>query len=584
MLLRAGILAALLAGAGEGLAGETRPELAFVHVEANVGGASGGHAALRVEDTVFHVQQADGGLFRLVRQGWDEFRHVYAGLQNRGLHVARVAVDAADRERVQDHLARIYVVQQAAFELSDRLALDLAWLEAWAAGAATPPLRSAGLLDPDRGGDLHAAELRERVAAQLGAGFLRAGIERLARAAEAFEPDGDLEALRETLQVREGFLALEQARGLAPDALLQRAGGPALELAAREIESLAGFARVQERAVLELLVSRRLDRGHALNLAIARWLAIRRSLASGRLELLDPLPDGTPPIPEEERAGPEATAKLAAEADAVLAEARAELLARGPLTEPAYNLVELAGALAAELERAARGGALREMPRHAIPERGRSLGPLRGSADPATVARAIDGAQRALARQRSALRARWGYDILRRNCITELVRLVNGSFADRADAVRALGGYIEPGDALGFVPFVFFDQVTERLRVIEVEHIPSHRQRELARILAADPGIARRLEESTVVTSSIYTPRRRDGAFLFFTDGSTWPRPLLGALNLGWALGAVAPGVAAAPFDRGARLRAAGSGVLFSVPELVFLNFRKGSFEYVEAR
>jgi hypothetical protein len=40
-------------------------------------------------------------------------------------------------------------------------------------------------------------------------------------------------------------------------------------------------------------------------------------------------------------------------------------------------------------------------------------------------------------------------------------------------------------------------------------------------------------------------------------------------------------GLPAVPFDRGARLRAACSGVLFSVPELVFLNFRKGSFEYV---
>jgi hypothetical protein len=583
MLLRAGILAALLAGAAPGFARDAEPELAFVHVEANVGGASGGHAALRVADMVFHVQQADGNLFRLVRQDWGEFSHVYAGLQNRGLDVARVALDAADRERVLDHLARAYVVQQAAFERRDRLARDLAWLEAWQSGAATPPLRGAGLLDPDRRGDPHAAKLRARVAMQLGAGFLRAGIERLSRAAEAFGPGSDLEALRETLLLREGLLGLEQARGLAPDALLQRDGG-APELAALEIESLASFALAQERAVLELLVSRRLDRGRALSLAVARWLVIQRSLASGRLELLDPFPDGMPLIPEGERAGPEATAKLAAEAASVLAEARARLLTRDPLNEPAYNLVELAAALAAEFERAARGGALREIPRHATPERGRSLGPFPRADDPAAVARAIDHTRRALSREQRALQARWGYDILRHNCITELVRLVNGAFSDRADTVRALGGYIEPGNALGFVPFVFFDQVTERLRVVEVEHIPSHRQRELARILAEDPGIARRLGESTVFTSSIYTPRRRDGAFLFFTDDSAWPRPLLGALNLGWGLAAVAPGVAAAPFDRGARLRSAGSGVLFSAPELVFLNFRKGSFEYLEAR
>ena len=171
---------------------------------------------------------------------------------------------------------------------------------------------------------------------------------------------------------------------------------------------------------------------------------------------------------------------------------------------------------------------------------------------------------------------------MRRNCITELVRLVEGSFADRADAERALGGYLAPGGELGFVPYVFFDQVQARLRVVGVEHVVSHRQRELARVLASDPGALRRLRESLVLTSSIYTPRRRDGTFAFFTDSAGAARPVLGALNLGWALGAALPGAAAAPFDGGARLRAAGSGVLFSLPELAFQNVRKGSFEYVE--
>jgi len=148
--------------------------------------------------------------------------------------------------------------------------------------------------------------------------------------------------------------------------------------------------------------------------------------------------------------------------------------------------------------------------------------------------------------------------------------------------VRALGGRLEPGAELGFVPFVFFEQVTERLRTVRVEHVASHRRRELARLRAEDPGLARRLREATTLTSSIYTPRRRDGAFLLFTDDSVWARPVLGALNLGFALGRGALGVPTALFDRGARLRAGFSGVLFSVPELVFLNFRKGSFDYVE--
>jgi hypothetical protein len=577
----AAVLLAVLGSATPCLAREAAPELVFVHVEANVGGASGGHAALRVEDTVFHVQQSSDGLFRLVRQDWAHFRHVYAGLQNRTLQLAHVPVSAADRERVLDHLARAHVVQELALARRDRRALDLAWLAAWRSGRETPPARGAGLLDPARPGDPHAAALRERVVAHLGAGFLRAEIARLGERAAGFDPAGDLEALRETLLVREALVALEEARGLARSAVLPELPATHAPLGAGERRALEGFAREQERAVIELAVSGRPDRGHPLHLALARRLALERSLETGTLVLLDPFPDGATSLPAAERAGPESTARLAADAGAVLGEARASLLAGDALGEPAYNLLELAAGLAAELEGAARVDRPRELPARAAPGRGRTLGRLPVPADAGALERAMETTRRDLDAERQALRARYGYDVVRRNCITELVRLVNDSFEGPADVERALGGRLEPGAGLGFVPFVFFAQVTERLRVSRVESVASHRQRELARVRAADPGPTRRLREASTLTSSIYAPRRRDGAFLLFTDDVVWPRPLLGALNLGYALGGGALGLATLPFDRGARLGAAWSGVLFSVPELVFLNFRKGSFEYV---
>jgi hypothetical protein len=577
----AAALLALLGAAAPGLALEAGPELVFVHVEANVGGASGGHAALRVDDTVFHVQQSGDGLFRLVRQDWGQFRHVYAGLQNRTLRLAHVAVSAADRERVLDHLARAHVTQEMALARRDRRELDLAWLAAWRSQRATPALRGAGLLDPGRRGDPDAAALRERLAEQLGADFLRGEIADLGERAAGLAPADDLEALRETLLVREALIAIEEARGLAPAAVLPDLPETRAPLAAGERQALERFAGELESAVLALAVSGRPDRGHPLHLALARWQAVRRSLDSGTLVLLDPFPDGAPQVPAAERVGPEAAARLAADAAHVLAEARAVILASEALAEPAYNVLELAAGLGAELARAARGGPLRELPARAAPGRGRALGPLPTPADAAALERASEATRRALAAQQEVLRARYGYDVVRRNCITELVRLVNDAFAGPGDAARALGGRLEPGARLGFVPFVFFEQVTATLRVTRVETVASHRERELARVRAEDPGLARRLREAATPTSSIYVPRRRDGAFLLFTDDVLWPRPVLGALNLGYALGGGAIGLATAPFDRAARLRAAGSGALFSLPELVFLNFRKGSFEHV---
>ena len=90
-----------------------------------------------------------------------------------------------------------------------------------------------------------------------------------------------------------------------------------------------------------------------------------------------------------------------------------------------------------------------------------------------------------------------------------------------------------------------------------------------------------RLRESTSLGSSIYTPRTQDGAFLLFTDDVFWRRPLYGVVNLAYAAGYTAYGVAAAPFDFGARAKAGLSGMFWSVPELAFENVRKGSFEWV---
>jgi hypothetical protein len=68
---------------------------------------------------------------------------------------------------------------------------------------------------------------------------------------------------------------------------------------------------------------------------------------------------------------------------------------------------------------------------------------------------------------------------------------------------------------------------------------------------------------------------------VFFTDDTVALRPLLGAANLVAAAGASVAGLVTMPLDHGARLRAGLRGALFSLPELAFVNIRKGSFTHV---
>ena len=63
----------------------------YLYLNANEDQASGGHAAIRIDDDVFHFHFEDG-LLRMDRDDWDEFQFSYRGLQNRSIERTRIAV------------------------------------------------------------------------------------------------------------------------------------------------------------------------------------------------------------------------------------------------------------------------------------------------------------------------------------------------------------------------------------------------------------------------------------------------------------------------------------------------------------
>src|SRR5512144_1445417 len=96
----------------------------FLHIEANEGGSSGGHAALRVDDRVYHFEHVPPGLLRLHRDRTDAFIYAYATLANRPIHVQRLALRDAAFAQLRETLSRRQLVQDAQFELRDALQRD----------------------------------------------------------------------------------------------------------------------------------------------------------------------------------------------------------------------------------------------------------------------------------------------------------------------------------------------------------------------------------------------------------------------------------------------------------------------------
>ncbi len=553
--------------------------LAFVYVESNVGGASGGHAGLRIDDRVYHYQRFPDGTLRVVRDEWPRFRAVYGELQNRPLHLAYLTVGPEVAERVREHLDRAWAGQEIALGRIERLQEDVSWSAALAAGRLPPALRGAGLLAPVPTDAVAGARLRAAVERAVGSGAVEAALRRVEARLDALARTRqlDLEPLREALQERESLRGLAEERGVDPAVLVVVGGDGAPSLAPPERAALAAFAARLEATIAGLLVSERPDRGFPLSLAIARWHAVARSLASGRLVVLDPFPDDARRVDPERELAPGSAALLAAQARALEGEARRVVLGGAPLDESRFAWLEEAAGRRAELERAAAGLAMRESPGPLLPSRGRSLAPppaLRADAAELHVRAAA-----ALAAEQAELEARFDYRLLTRNCVTELVRTLAGTFPDAAAERAALGGELQAGEGLDSIPFVLFAQVQERLRVARVEDLSSHRGRELAR-LEREEGYARAyLREANVLTATLYRPLERDGAFLLFTDDVVWPRPLYGLVNLSYGLGSLALGALAAPFDGGREAAWAAQGALFSVPELLFQNVRKGSYE-----
>src|SRR5439155_5611420 len=129
----------------------------YVYIEANEGGSSGGHTAMRFGDETYHFQHEYLGLLRLHRDDWQHFRDGYGVLENRTMHVSRVAVSDATYEELRRRFNERYLIERRLFEHRDALHDDRALLELLLARRRGDPtgttrLRGAGFFFPEEAG------------------------------------------------------------------------------------------------------------------------------------------------------------------------------------------------------------------------------------------------------------------------------------------------------------------------------------------------------------------------------------------------------------------------------------------------
>ncbi len=584
-----------------------------LYIKANVGESAGGHSAVRFADDVYHFQNDAAGLLHLRRTPDRHFRWIYAVLQNRTIHVARVEVSSAAYDQLRAAFNRRFLLHDAHTRILHAHTRDRALLDALIDTAHTNrvpfPLRGAGLFAETPSAaeaqlPLALAPLRARVSARYGPTFVQKRIATLRSRLRLLEPTAALRQPRVAkdihpapdLRFSERYEALGQQilaldilqrpRPLAAGVLLDPGKGanavPDTALSPALREQLQRFAERTEERLVALAGSDGPNWGFALLLGMARLEAIRSAQAAGRLIMLDGFPDDARAI---ERAAvvrrQRYLRELADEADAGFVRARTRLLDADPVTEREFVRFEAATNRRVELWRGThRGHPVRMAADPLLPAKRASVPVLPTLARTGVeLRRDLESAQTARDSYTRALRDAFGYHLLEANCATEIFALIESTL-DRPEAPHPLGGHIEPTSGLHFIPALAHQAVLATWHVTAVGEIPSYRRTRVDTMYEDESRAAVYLRESNRLTSTVYRANDTDAFFLFFTDDDVPLRPLYGLANVAAGTGQALWGALRAPFDRGATLRAGLSGIAFSLPELLWINLRKGTFEY----
>lgn len=556
--------------------------ISFLYVESNEGGAGGGHAGLRVGDEVFHYQHVEDTL-QLKRSYWDAFAYEYTRRGNRPLHELRIQASPSRVRALERVLRREYRQQQRSLAALEALQHERALLASLVSDEAGSRLA----LEVPGAGYFAAAETRGAPALDwidpVAVALRRAGAQEMRASLYPGRPTppprgalgppadygwgqrlDDLAAAEAALDVIAGTLML---RGQSLRVLSDRS------LNAETRARLGARVSRQRRELAELVAGSRPDWGHAFLIGLARVLAIEASLAQGQLAVLDAFPAASERLPPETwehplhaRTGRALLERSDRELQRALEELDDSALAYARLERAVNRRIELRDALQRGRHLRLHGGAW-------APDRSarRSLAlAWRPAAD--ELARVRSEHDATLRDWQQFLRSSYRYQVARHNCVSALF----DALASVAPNARAWRGP-RPGTPARLIPWlaahwVGANHVLEARRV----HAPE-RERRLRDAFRADGGVAARLRETNVWTSTVYAPHPGDSSFLFFTQDRAWNRPLLGSANLANGAFATALGLLKLPWER-ETLEAGLGGLFWSLPELVFVNVRKGTY------
>ena len=566
--------------------------LEFIYIDAAAGEAAAGHSAIKLGQSVFHYQFHSDGLLLLARQHWESFRYFYNDLSNRTLVVDAVPVSAQVYDNIQHAFLKTYIRQEVDLERRSRLMESQQFYRDCLSASGQVAIDGLGFFaSTGKNGGSVAEELLLKVERGLGSGVLTT----LLHSTEQVLLEGDNKndtfftveeqavAHKNRIALREALHILLQQKGLAPKGIVAQ---PKLvkEGADQFTQQLRLYQERTFQSILSLLKSERPDRGKALLVAIARYHAIAKSLATDTLYTLYPFQKIWS---QRDRVD---TTSLLTHLSVLLEEAeyfwqqtlQTFSVTAGEDLDFAYAMLEKYQARLRFYQLLAS-----ETIRYEDLFTTVGLPSLKGWTNKGGIRskvfyeKQLQKTEEALQTLQEDLASKYGYDLFSKNCSTEIIAVINKSLIDEQGAVEALGGYFPPGQGISHVPFGLQDKIVSTFTIHSQHVYPAYRLRHLERLYEKEGG-AIWLREGNTLTSTIYSPWEKDGYFLFFTDDQLLFRPFLGLANVCYTTLQTVAGVLTAPVDSGQRFSRGIDGFIFSLPEVFFFNIRKGSFQVIK--
>jgi hypothetical protein len=633
---------AVLIGLFLGSALASAASFEYLYIEANEGNSSGGHSAIEFGDEIYHYQHHDSGLIRLLRQDKPEFYFLYRFLQNRRIHLSHIEVSEETFNMLREHFKLQFLAQDQQFKQlndlhKDRVLLsrllqikgsDDAFLDADFSSALK--LKGAGLyyaeqeLDSQKkGGHIGNVNgvkfqssriiemLRKKIEQNYGRDYLSRRREQITALIKSLTPshlpivkpilskDNFPHPLNSFAGSYEDYLTglvaikiLMEEQSLRPDAILVTHE----TVTPDEKEVLAEFREKLGLSLLKSLNSERPDWGYAVLVNMARFAAVDLSLQSGLWVFIDDFGMDSEWVSVDEFAR-HAEQMQAQIKDSLtnLRQTRKTLLAPGELTEANYSKLEMSANRYFELLKGAQNKAIRYIGEKALPTKSMSLpdwiAPKLTKHQLTTALNELDNYETQLLQE---LAEHYRYDLITRNCVTELFRTIDQALLlqDKTDADpskqvellieesrKRLGGKIPA--YYNFIPFLSFQSVQKHYKVTTSAVLNSYRGQQLEKLYARNKWLMVTLRESNTFTSTLYAYNPDDAFFVFFTDDTLALRPIFGLFNTAAGIGQGVFGFLSWPFDSGKNLKSGATGILMSLPELLFFNMRKGSYKYL---